>query len=214
MKPQLPLGSIYLLTDPNLSSGRTHEEVVRESIAGGAKIIQLRDKIATTRKLIEIGKKLREMTLKAGVIFIVNDRVDIALSVDADGVHLGEDDMPIAYARKILGEGKIIGISVDNVEKAKIAEAEGADYIALGPIFSTKTKINAGEPVGVEEIKKVKSIVRLPVIAIGGINLQNIQLVAMAGADSVAVISAVVGAPDIRRAMKELVEKMEKYYNP
>ncbi|MCD6231947.1 thiamine phosphate synthase [Candidatus Aerophobetes bacterium] len=214
MKPQLPLGSIYLLTDPNLSSGRTHEEVVRESIAGGAKIIQLRDKIATTRKLIEIGKKLREMTLKAGVIFIVNDRVDIALSVDADGVHLGEDDMPIAYARKILGEGKIIGISVDNVEKAKIAEAEGADYIALGPIFSTKTKINAGEPVGVEEIKKVKSIVRLPVIAIGGINLQNIQLVAMAGADSVAVISAVVGAPDIRRAMKELVEKMGKYYNP
>jgi len=214
MKPQLPLGSIYLLTDPNLSSGRTHEEVVRESIAGGAKIIQLRDKIATTRKLIEIGKKLREITLKAGVIFIVNDRVDIALSVDADGVHLGEDDMPIAYARKILGEGKIIGISVDNVEKAKIAEAEGADYIALGPIFSTKTKINAGEPVGVEEIKKVKSIVRLPVIAIGGINLQNIQLVAMAGADSVAVISAVVGAPDIRRAMKELVEKMGKYYNP
>ena len=214
MKPQLPLGSIYLLTDPNLSSGRTHEEVVRESIAGGAKIIQLRDKIATTRKLIEIGEKLREITLKAGVIFIVNDRVDIALSVDADGVHLGEDDMPIAYARKILGEGKIIGISVDNVEKAKIAEAEGADYIALGPIFSTKTKINAGEPVGVEEIKKVKSIVRLPVIAIGGINLQNIQLVAMAGADSVAVISAVVGAPDIRRAMKELVEKMGKYYNP
>ena len=214
MKPQLPLGSIYLLTDPNLSSGRTHEEVVRESIAGGAKIIQLRDKIATTRKLIEIGEKLREITLKAGVIFIVNDRVDIALSVDADGVHLGEDDMPIAYARKILGEGKIIGISVDNVEKAKIAEAEGADYIALGPIFSTKKKINAGEPVGVEEIKKVKSIVRLPVIAIGGINLQNIQLVAMAGADSVAVISAVVGAPDIRRAMKELVEKMGKYYNP
>lgn len=214
MKPQLPLGSIYLLTDPNLSSGRTHEEVVRESIAGGAKIIQLRDKIATTRKLIEIGEKLREITLKAGVIFIVNDRVDIALSVDADGVHLGEDDMPIAYARKILGEGKIIGISVDNVEKAKIAEAEGADYIALGPIFSTKTKINAGEPVGVEEIKKVKSIVRLPIIAIGGINLQNIQLVAMAGADSVAVISAVVGAPDIRRAMKELVEKMGKYYNP
>jgi len=214
MKPQLPPGSIYLLTDPNLSLGRTHEEVVRESIAGGAKIIQLRDKIATTRKLIEIGKKLREITLKAGVIFIVNDRVDIALSVDADGVHLGEDDMPIAYARKILGEGKIIGISVDNVEKAKIAEAEGADYIALGPIFSTKTKINAGEPVGVEEIKKVKSIVRLPVIAIGGINLQNIQLVAMAGADSVAIISAVVGAPDIRRAMKELVEKMGKYYNP
>jgi thiamine-phosphate diphosphorylase len=208
MKVRFPLRSLYVLTDPNLSRGRSHEEVVREAIAGGAEVIQLRDKSASTRDLIWIGEVLREITRQLGAVFIVNDRVDVALAVDADGVHLGSDDMPIEHARRLMGD-RIIGASVDDVQEAIRAVNEGADYVALGPIFPTSTKPDAGSVRGVGMIRRIKEAVNVPLVAIGGINLDNVSQVVEAGADSVAVISAVVAATDIRHAARALVERIK-----
>lgn len=205
---RFPIRSLYVLTDPFLSRGRSHEEVVREAIAGGAEIVQLRDKSASTRKLVQIGEVLRRITYEARVIFIVNDRVDVALAVEADGVHLGAEDMPIGHARRLMGE-RIVGASVDNEEEAIRAVEEGADYVAIGPIFPTSTKPDAGSVVGVDMIRRVKGVVDVPVVAIGGINSDNVRQVVEAGADGVAVISAVVSAPDIRQATGTLVEMIK-----
>ena len=197
--------SLYVLTDPNLSHGRSHVEIVREAIAGGAEIVQLRDKSASTRELVQIGETLRRITHEAEVVFIVNDRVVVALAVEADGVHLGAEDMPIGHARRLMGR-RIVGASVDNEREAIRAVEEGADYVAIGPIFPTTTKPDAGPVADVDMIRRVKEAVDVPVVAIGGINSGNVRQVIEAGADSIAVISAVVSAPDVRRAARVLTE--------
>ncbi len=202
--------SLYVLTDPNLSHGRSHVEIVREAIAGGAEIVQLRDKSASTRELVQIGETLRRITHEAEVVFIVNDRVDVALAVEADGVHLGAEDMPIGHARRLMG-GRIVGASVDNEREAIRAVEEGADYVAIGPIFPTTTKPDAGPVAGVDMIRRVKEAVDVPVVAIGGINSLNARQVIEAGADSIAVISAVVSAPDVRRAARVLTEIIKSH---
>ena len=161
---RFPLRSLYVLTDPNLSHGRSHVEIVREAIAGGAEIVQLRDKSASTRELVQIGETLRQITYEAGVVFIVNDRVDVALAVEADGVHLGAEDMPIGHARRLM-DGKIVGASVDNEREAIRAVEEGADYVAIGPIFPTTTKPDAGPVADVDMIRRVKEAVDVPVVA-------------------------------------------------
>lgn len=200
--------ALYIITDERLSRGRSHQEVAREAIAGGARIIQFRDEEMSARKLIQVGQRLRELTQEAGVLYIVNDRVDVALAVEADGVHLGQEDMPIKLARRLMGEGKIIGVSATNLAEALEAEAEGADYLGVGPIFATGTKPDAAPPVGLEGLAEVAKRVSIPVVAIGGINRDNVKEVMAAGADGIAVISAVVAAEDIRQATSELLAKI------
>jgi thiamine-phosphate pyrophosphorylase len=206
---------LYVLTDRDLSGGRSNEEVVEEAIAGGADAIQLRDKGYTAKQLLQEALKLRDITCKSGVPFIINDRVDVALAVDADGVHLGQDDFPITWARKLLGNDKIIGISAHNLEEAMQAEKDGADYISIGSVFPTTTKPDArvlgcgqdARAPGLELIADIKRNVNIPVVAIGGIKEENVVQVAEAGADCIAVISAVVSATNIREAAKNLREK-------
>lgn len=188
---------LYLITDSKLAGDRSNKEVVEATISGGADLIQLREKDYTTRQLIKEGRELLKVTRKAGIPLIVNDRVDVALAIDADGVHLGQEDMPLVEARKILGKDKIIGISTHNLEQAMEAEAEGADYIGYGPVFATTTKGRA--PVGVESLKRVMKVIKIPVFAIGGIKLNNLKQVIEAGTNRVAVISGIVAADDIKK---------------
>ncbi|HIC94918.1 MAG TPA: thiamine phosphate synthase [Anaerolineae bacterium] len=199
--------TLYVITDRRW--GRSHLEVARAAIAGGATAIQLRDKEATTRELIEVGLALRELTRERGVAFIVNDRVDVALAVDADGVHVGQDDMPAKLARRLMGP-KIVGVSAGSVEEALRAEADGADYVSASPVFATPTKPDAPPPTGLEGLRAIAEAVRIPVIAIGGINEDNVGEVIRAGADGVAVISAVVAAPDIAEAARRLRQRIEE----
>lgn len=200
--------SLHVLTDRNFSRGRSHVEVARAAIDGGATIIQLRDKEASTRELIEIGLALRKLTRERGVTFIVNDRVDVALAVEADGVHVGQDDMPAKLARKLMGANRIVGVSVSTVEEALQAETDGADYVSVSPVFTTPTKPDAPPPTGVEGLRRISEAVQIPVIAIGGITEGNVKEVIKAGADGVAVISAVVAAPDIAAAARTLRDKI------
>jgi len=195
---------LYVITDEALS-GHSHPEVARAAIAGGADVIQLRDKTATSRKLFRTGRELARLGRETGVPFLVNDRVDIALATDADGVHLGQEDLPVPVARELLGAEKMIGCSAATLEEAVEAERAGADYLGVGPIFEARTtKPDAGVPVGLELLTEIRHRVRLPLIAIGGITRRNARAVIRAGADGVAVISDIVAAPDIRRAAAEM----------
>ena len=202
--------SLYVITDRRLSGGKSHLEVMRAAIEGGATAIQLRDKDASTRELIEAGLALRELTRERGVTFIVNDRVDVALAVDADGVHVGQDDMPARLARKLVGPDKIVGVSASTLEEALRAEADGADYVSASPVFSTPTKTDTPPPTGLEGLRAFVEAVHVPVIAIGGINEGNVEEVIKAGAAGVAVISAVVAASDIAAAARRLRQRIEE----
>jgi thiamine-phosphate pyrophosphorylase len=195
---------LYVVTDEDIGRGRTHAEIAELSIAGGADAIQLRDKSCSSRELIRIGRTLRGITRLSSTIFIVNDRLDVALACGADGVHLGQGDMRTDVARQIAPPGFIIGVSVSSAEEAMQAEQEGADYVALSPVFSTGSKQDAGPGHGLFVLREIRRHVSIPVIAIGGINRDTIPSVIAAGADGVAVISAVVGAEDITAAAREL----------
>lgn len=195
---------LYVITDEAIAGGLTHAEIARRAIAGGADVIQLRDKACGCRELYRIGRALRTITMKTGTLFIVNDRLDVALACGADGVHLGQDDIRVGVARQIAPPGFIIGVSVGTVDEAVIAEQEGADYLALSPVFSTASKNNAGTGRGLGVLQEIRRNVSVPVIAIGGINRDNVRDVIAAGADGVAVISVVVGSPDITAAVREL----------
>jgi thiamine-phosphate pyrophosphorylase len=195
---------LYVITDEAIAGGLSHAEIAQRAIAGGADVIQLRDKVCGCRELIRIGRRLREITKKTGTLFIINDRLDVALACGADGVHLGQDDICAVAARQLAPPGFIIGISVGTVDEAVRAEQDGADYIALSPVFSTSSKYNAGPGHGLDVLRQIRRNVSLPVIAIGGINRDNVREVIAAGADGVAVISGVVGSPDITIAAREL----------
>ncbi len=202
--------SLYVLTDAGLSRGRSHLEVVRAAIEGGASVIQWRDKMANTRQLVEVGRQLWELTREMGICFIVNDRIDVALALEADGVHVGQDDMPARLARKLMGPDKIVGVSASTVAEAVQAEADGADYVAASPVFSTPTKTDAPPPTELEGLRAIVEAVHVPVIAIGGINTANAGAVITAGAAGVAVISAVVAADDIAAAARQLRDAVER----
>ncbi len=202
--------SLYVITGDKFSRGRPVLEVARAAIAGGATVLQLREKAFTARQLVDVGHQLRRLTREEGVTFIINDRVDIALAVEADGVHLGQDDLPIGMARRILGPGKIIGISTHSVEQALEAQRQGADYIGVGPVFETHTKDDVQAPVGVDLVRQVAPVVSIPKVAIGGIKAYNVEEVIAAGADGVAVITAVVAAEDVSGAARELRSRIEK----
>jgi thiamine-phosphate pyrophosphorylase len=200
---------VYVVTDRRLQAGRSEVEVVAAAIAGGATAVQLRGKELTGRELVEVGRALRELTRRAGVLFLVNDRVDVALAVDADGAHVGQDDLPAAVARRLLGPGRILGVSAATPEEARAAEAAGADYLGVGSVFATATKADAGAPIGPAGLRAVVGATRLPVVAIGGITADNAVDVMAAGAAGVAVISAVVGAEDVTAAARRLAASVE-----
>jgi len=196
---------LYVVTDDRLSNGRSHVEVAELSYKGGADVVQLRVKDDDPH-FLEWAKEISSISRRYGRTFIVNDDVDIALRSGADGVHVGQDDTPVKDIRCIAPEGFIIGVSVGNVMEAMTAERDGADYVALSPIFDTSSKDDAGHGHGLEMMRKIKDAVSIPAIAIGGINKMNAADVISAGADGIAVISAVVSQPDIPKAALELRE--------
>jgi thiamine-phosphate pyrophosphorylase len=196
---------LYVITDEQLSRGRLHAEIARLAIQGGADVIQLRDKTASSRKLYEDALTIRKITRESNVTFIVNDRLDIALSVDADGVHVGQKDLPATVARQLIGKNRILGVSAETLEEAIQAEKDGADYLGVGPIFEAhSTKPDAGEPMGLSLLKQIRYKCQVPIIAIGGINHTNARKVIQSGADGIAVISAIVAAEDVTAAAREL----------
>jgi hydroxymethylpyrimidine kinase/phosphomethylpyrimidine kinase/thiamine-phosphate diphosphorylase len=199
------LSGIYVVTDSDLFPGRGHVEIARAALAGGARIIQLRDKRTPTPELVDVALEIRALTSQAQALFFVNDRVDIAVAASADGVHLGQSDMPPAAARRVLKPWQTIGLSVATVEEA-VKAAPWASYLGVGAVYETRTKADAGRPVGPALISAVKSAVcDLPIVAIGGINESNIGDVTEAGADAAAVISAVIAAPNMQDAVRSLI---------
>lgn len=202
--------SVYLVTDHSLSCGRSTVEVVRGAITGGVSCVQLREKHLSTRELITEARALVELLRPHGIPLIVNDRVDVALAADADGVHLGQSDMQISDAREILGGGRIIGISAESIGDAVRAEREGADYIGISPVFATTTKKDIAAPLGLEGVRQIRKAVRLPLVGIGGISIANAAEVMRSGADGVAVVSAIVSAPCPETSTRELLEQVRR----
>ena len=197
---------LHVLTDRDWSRGRDMVTVARAALAGGATVIQLRDKTASTRQLVEAGQALRQLTGQYGALLIVNDRIDVALAVDADGAHVGQDDMPGEIARRLLGANRILGMSAGTMEEAQAALAAGADYLGVGPTFATRTKADAGAPIGTQLLRDLSSVhSEVPLVAIGGITADNAGAIIEAGATGVAVITAVVNAEDIEAATKRIV---------
>lgn len=192
--------SLYLVTDRALSLGRSNLEVVQSAVEGGVTLVQLREKEATTRGFYEEGLKVGAYLKARDIPLIINDRIDLALALDAAGVHLGQDDMPIDVARKLLGPRKIIGASVFTLEEAKIAESLGADYLGLSPIFVTETKPELVRQIGIEGIPLLKAAVQIPVVGIGSMSESNAYDAVKAGLDGVAVVSAICSREDPRAA--------------
>lgn len=195
---------LYLVTDEHLSRGRSTVEIVRAAIRGGVDVVQLRGKDLPIREQMAIGRALRAITREAGVLFIVNDRADLALALDADGIHVGQDDLPAELVRQIVGPDRIVGVSAATIAEAQAARAAGADYLGVGPIWGTATKRDAGEAVGPELITTLKRAVTLPMVGIGGIAAKNAAAVIAAGGDGVAVVSAIVAARDPEAAARDL----------
>jgi len=202
------LTGLYAIIDSHALGKRNHLEVAEQLIRGGAKAIQLRHKLDNKSELLAIAQKLKKLCSEHGVLFIVNDYMDIALAVGADGLHLGQKDLPVAVARKLLPMDMILGISVNTVEQAKTAEAGGADYIAVGSMYPTESKEKA-IVVGPERLREVRGAVNVPLVAIGGINRDNAGEVAAAGADGVAVISAVLGVEGVEKAARQVIKAFE-----
>jgi len=196
---------LYLVTDPDLSLGRLEEEVVRRAVAAGVTMVQYRDKGTSTKRMIEKTRQLSDICRPAGLALIVNDRIDVAMAGGADGVHLGQDDMVLADARRLAGDHFIIGISVTTIEEAAKAEKGGADYLGANGVFSTDTKTDLGEPLGLAGVARLASATSLPIVAIGGINDRNAGEVMAAGAHGVAVVSYIVSAENIEERCKNLL---------
>lgn len=200
--------SLYLVTDRSLSRGRSNIEVVKSAVAGGVSCVQLREKTCSTREFLDEALMLKKLLQPLGIPLFINDRLDIALAAEADGVHLGQQDMPMLQARNLAGNALIIGISAESVQDALRAEEEGADYIGVSPVFSTMTKTDTAAPLGLVGVQAIRAAVSIPIVGIGGISAANAASVVSAGADGVAVVSAIVSADspeeaarDIRRAL-------------
>jgi thiamine-phosphate pyrophosphorylase len=196
---------LCLVADADLASGLNLLDKVVRSVHAGATVVQLRAKNLPTREFLELSLAIATKLGKINVPLIINDRSDVAMAGQASGVHLGQDDMPLAYARTLLGHGRLIGISVATVEEARSAWHGGADYIGAGPVFATSTKDCARPPIGLAGLQKIREAVKLPLLAIGGINARNAAEVMRAGADGIAVVSAIMKAPDPGQAAAELL---------
>ena len=202
---------LYLVTDRDLSLGRSLEEVVCEAVAGGVTMVQLREKYAATGEFIELGRRLMAVLKPLGVPLIINDRVDVALAIDADGVHIGQSDMPYEDARRLLGPDKIIGLSVENMDELLKANELDVDYVGISPVYGTPTKTDTAEPFGLEGLRKAVNLSSHPTVAIGGMNASTIGDVIAAGADGVAVVSAICSAENVREATSALKQLVNDY---
>jgi thiamine-phosphate pyrophosphorylase len=196
--------SLYLITDRSFLKGRSLKSVVGEAIIGGTTIVQVREKNISTREFYKVAMEVKEVTDYYKVPLIINDRIDIAQAINADGVHLGQDDMPLTIARRILGEDKIIGISAGTLNEALEAQRDGADYLGIGAIFYTGTKKDIDTPIGIEYLKHIYDNIKIPAVAIGGINETNFKEVLSTGVDGISVISAILGKEDVTAAAKIL----------
>lgn len=196
--------SLYVILDRAAARGRELTDILEGTITGGCRMVQLREKEWPSGRLWPLAERLRARCRAAGVTFIVNDRVDLAVALDADGVHLGQDDLPPPVARPLLRRGMILGLSTHSLAQARAAQAAGADYVAVGSMFPTATKPDS-QLVGPELIRKLRGEIRVPLIGIGGIALDNVADVIRAGADGAAVISAVCAAPDPAAATREFI---------
>lgn len=203
--------SVYLCTDRELMSTQTLEEAVEEAIKGGATLIQLREKNCSSKEFYETAVSIKKITEKYNVPLIINDRVDIALAVDAEGVHVGQSDLPAKVVRKIIGKDKIVGVSARSQELAMKAYEDGADYLGVGAMYATSTKKDA-KVITKEELAKIRSSVPIPIVVIGGVNENNVSDFKGTGIDGVAVVSAIISKPDIEEAarnLKQLVGAMK-----
>ncbi len=201
--------SLYLVTDRSLSKGRPLEWIVDESVKGGVTMVQLREKQATTREIVELALRLRTKLHPLGIPLIINDRLDIALASHADGLHIGQNDMPYELARHLLGKDKIIGLSVENMEQVRHANKLDVDYIGISPIFITNTKTDTQSPFGLTGTSQAAAITRHPSVAIGGINEMNARQIVEAGANGIAVVSAIMSADDPMKAAQKLKQQLK-----
>lgn len=208
--PKLKDFGLYFITDSSLTR-KTIIEDVKSAVRAGVKIVQYREKHASTKVMLKEAAQIKNICAKNHVMFLVNDRIDIALAVDADGVHLGEEDMPYNSARKLLGKNKIIGLSAHTAEEALQKQNLGADYTAIGPIYCTATKKDAEAPIGLNPLRLLKNKLKIPLVAIGGINESNIGDVLEAGAKSIAAISAIIAKDDVESAVRIFISKINKY---
>ena len=196
--------SLVLVTDRALAHGRPTADIVRAAVAGGVTCVQLREKDCGTREFLDEARKLLAILRPLGVPLIINDRVDVALAAGADGVHIGQQDLPLADVRRLAPAGWIVGVSAESVEDAIRAEQGGADYIGASPVFATPTKTDHAPPLGLDGLRSIRAAVKLPLVAIGGLHARNARDVVRAGADGLAVVSAIVAAADPRAAAVEL----------
>ena len=206
-KPSLQLVRLYVIVDRAALGGRDPVRVAEAALRGGADVIQWRDKMASDREFLEVARLLRDLTRKYGTLFVVNDRVEAALLIQADGVHVGHEDLPVQELRSLVGQAMLIGRSTHNLEEAQEAEQAGADYIGVGPIFSTPTKPDY-PVVGTQLIQQLRPQIRIPWVAIGGIDLENLPLVLSAGATRVAVVRAVAAASHPEAAARAFKERL------
>jgi len=204
------LSGLYFIIDTQALKGRSHIEAATQAIRGGAKTIQLRDKLLSKKELLPIVRELKKLCTEHNVPFIINDYLDLVLAADADGLHLGQDDLPIKVARKLLPIDKIIGSSTTTVDRAVAVESEGADYIAVGSIYPTPSKETA-KVVGLDRLRQIRQAVTLPLVAIGGITKDNVREVMTAGANSAAIISAILQAKNIETAARQIVDELETH---
>jgi thiamine-phosphate pyrophosphorylase len=202
-----PSYEFYCFTDQKSSLGRSDLDVARALIQGGATALQYRAKVVTAREQLATAIQLRALTEVRGVCFIVNDRVDLAVACGADGVHLGQDDLPVSAARLMVGSDLLVGVSTHTVEQALRAEADGADYIGCGPVYATQTKENNVPPVGVELLREVLVKVKIPVVAIGGIKERHFAELATCGARNIAVVTALTSALEVEKAARSMKQK-------
>lgn len=203
---------VYLITDPRLPGDRRLEEVVGAALRGGVTLVQLRDKGASTLQLVETGRRLREITAAASVPLVINDRVDVAMAVGADGVHVGhpgQEDMPPEICRRLLGPHAIVGVSVDQVDEAQRAAAAGATYLSTGPVYVTQTKSDAGPAAGLALVRRIRAATSLPLTGIGGIGRDTAGEVIRAGADGVALAGAILAAADPETAARSVRQSVD-----
>jgi thiamine-phosphate pyrophosphorylase len=208
-----PRYDLYVITDPALSGGRSHLEIARAALEGGADAVQLRDKSSPAYNLGRLAEEIQPLARKYGAVFTVNDRVDVALVMGADGAHVGQEDLPVREARRLLARPRILGVSAGTPEQARRAEKDGADYLGVGPVFPSATKADAGEALGLDRFAAIASAVSIPVIAVGGITTDNVAQVFAAGARGAAVVSAVAAAEDMAvaaRALKRRIAEARK----
>lgn len=200
---------LYLVTDRPLSLGRDIYWIVEEAVKGGATMVQLREKDCSTREFIELAAKLKETLKPLGIPLLINDRIDVALAVDADGVHIGQSDMPYKTARALLGPDKIIGLSVENMEDIRVANELDVDYVGISPVYSTHTKTDTAAPFGLEGLREAVKLSIHPTVAIGGMNMKTAKDVMACGTDGIAVVSAIVSADSPCEAARNLLEVMK-----